>query len=118
MDGSTLLMFGIVVTGVYIVYKLNGETLPSIPASYLFPDKKPDYPTALDAPLYTSPPASQSPTLPNPADAVICPVTSRADFNALNPGNSTMFFPSDDDFNTYLAGERARAGCFSPPNKS
>jgi hypothetical protein len=118
MDGNTLLMLGIVVAGVYVVYKMNGETLPSIPANYLFPAKKPDYPTALDAPLYSSPPASQNPTLPDLADAGVCPVTSRADFDALSPTNSAMFFPSDDSFNTYLAGERARAGCFSPPNKS
>jgi hypothetical protein len=117
MDGNTLLMLGIVVAGVYVVYKMNGETLPTIPASYLFPAKKPDYPTALDTPLYDSPPASQNPTLPDPADVDVCPITTREDFASWS-GHLVKASVSDVDFGTILAGERARAGCFSPPNKS
>jgi hypothetical protein len=117
MDGNTLLMLGVVVAGVYVVYKMNGETLPSISSLYLFPAKKPDYPTALDAPLYSSPPASQNPTLPNLADAGVCPLTTREEFASWS-GHVVKASVSDVDFNTILAGERARAGCFSPPNKS
>jgi hypothetical protein len=117
MDGNTLLMLGIVVAGVYVVYKMNGETLPSIPASYLFPAKKPDYPTALDAPLYDSPPASQTPTLPDIGAMGVCPVTTREGFTSVT-GRAVNPDVSDNDFNNFLAGERARAGCFSPPNKS
>jgi len=117
MDGNTLLMLGIVVTGVYVVYKMNGETLPSIPASYLFPAKKTDFPTALDTPLYDSPPASQNPTLPDLADAGVCPLTTRDEFASWS-GHVVKDSVSDVDFGNMLAGERARAGCFSPPNKS
>jgi hypothetical protein len=116
MDGQTLLLVGIVAAGVYTVYKLNGETLPSIPLSYLAPTKRPDFPSPTESVNYPNPPASQTPSLPDPLASGVCTISTRADFSAWT-GDTGVFGLSDDDYNTALTAEKANAGCFSPPNK-
>ena len=114
MDGKNLLLFGAVAVGVYAVYMMNGKTLPSIPDMYLAPSKRPDYPSPTETISYSDVPASQSPTVPNPDLLGICSVSTRDDFN--NWGRAGLVGNiSDEEFATVLTGEKARAGCFSPP---
>jgi hypothetical protein len=117
MDGKTLLVAGVVLAGAYYIYKVNGKKLPTILEQYVAPTKRPDFPTALDFQLYRDPPASQDPTLPPIEQKGVCNVYNRQDFEGWS-GNVLSSRIDDVDFGTILAGEKANAGCFSPPNKS
>ena len=116
MDGKTLLMLGVVVGGAYYLYKVNGDKLPSIPLMYLSPTKRADYPIPGETNRFPDPPASQDPSLP-PIDTSVCNITTREEFDIWS-GHMVPAKVGDVDFGNILAGERARAGCFSPPNKS
>ena len=115
MDGKNLLLAGVVIVGIYGVYVMNGKTLPSISAMYLAPTKRPDYPSPTETVKYDTVPASQTPTLPEIDAAGVCTVNTREEFNAWSRGGLVGRHINDEDFATILTGEKARAGCFSPP---
>jgi hypothetical protein len=109
-------MIGVVVGGAYYLYKMNGDKLPNIPLMYLSPTKMADYPIPGETNRFPDPPASQDPQLP-PLDTGVCNVVDRPGFEAWS-GHLIPARVNDVDFGSILAGERAYAGCFSPPNKS
>lgn len=112
MDSRTILVAGILIAGVYFVVT-NGKALPSISPTYLSPTTPPAFPSPTESVDFPNPPASQDPILPPIDEAGVCPIVSREDYE-LWSGQVV----SEKDFPTVLAGARAHAGCFSPPNKS
>jgi hypothetical protein len=113
MDKSMILVAALAL-GVFAYVSGRMPDLPSIPKRFLFPAQEPDYPTALDAPLYDSPPASENKTLP-PIDTGICTVDNLAGFLAW--GGSIRGNPTEEQINEVITAEKIYGGCFSPPNK-
>lgn len=112
MDSRTILITGIVIAGVYFL-TTQGKLLPSISPTYLSPTTPPAFPSPTESVNFPNPPASQDPILPPLNEAGVCPIVNREDYQEWS-GEVV----SEQDFPTVLAGARAHAGCFSPPNKS
>jgi hypothetical protein len=115
---KTLIVGLLVIGGVYAVYKLNGETLPSIPFASLSPlNTPPQYPSPTETTKYASVPASQDPVAPDSRKLGACSISTISEYNAYVGSYDRV---SEDiaieDFNTILTGIKADSGCFSPPN--
>lgn len=112
---KAVLFVGALAVGVGVIYWFTSKSkTPIIPTQFLFPDAPPQFPTALDAPLYRDPPAAETidQNLP-PAASSACNIQTRADW--LGQGYALAAGASDEEFNEQLTGVKAQQGCFAPP---
>ena len=112
---KAVIFVGVLAVGVGVLFWYGSmKEPPTIPKQFVSPDAPPQYPTALDAPLYRDPPAAETidSNLP-PSSSSVCSIQSRADW--LGQGLPIDANANDEDFAVVLTGAKAQAGCFAPP---